>query len=112
MYGWTISLTGVCVRFDILDRRVKLAENQLRVARQDCRRAADEERRDARLSPAVQLATDLVGRSDEGDVLDHPQRDRRRGLGLLALQVQVLHRGGDVLVAHPGEHLEVEVGAT
>ena len=50
-------------------------------------------------------------RADEGDVLDHGQRDRRRGLVLAAGEVQLLDLGGDVLVAHAGEHLEVEVGA-
>ena len=71
----------------------------------------DEELGDAGLAPAVEFAADLVGRADEGDVFHHRERDRRRGLGLLALQVQLLHLVGHVAVAHPGEHLVVEVGA-
>ena len=74
-------------------------------------RAADEERGDARVLPGAQLLADLLRRADEGDVLDHRQRDRRGGVVLAAGEVQLLDLRGDVLVAHPGEHLEVEVGA-
>src|SRR6056297_400896 len=75
------------------------------------RRAAQQELGDARITPPRQLLADLVGRADEGDVLHHLQWDGRSGLLLLALQIEVLHLVGHVAVAHPGEHLVVEVGA-
>ena len=86
-----------------------LAVHQLGDAADHRRVATDQQRRDDRLAPRVELVADLVLGADQGEVLDERGRDRGGGLVLLALEVEVLDLLGLGLVAQPHRHVVVEV---
>ena len=61
----------------------RLAEDELGGLPQQLRRARDEQRRDARRAPRLEVVADLVGGADERELLDQLRRDGRRASSFL-----------------------------
>src|SRR5208282_3974546 len=73
--------------------------------------AGDEQHRDDRLAPALEIVADLLARADQRELLDQGARYPPCGLVLAPREVEILDLEYLLLIAHADRYVGVEVGA-